>query len=102
MTVSFAISVVDLLYMIAFANIRKSSFSSWTELTIPFGGVFRVVAGRVAKVEELAGGVAAANGSVVGVMAGVPIEVLVIAAVPDLTAALMPVTEKLVIWLVSY
>lgn len=71
-------------------------------MTIPFGGVFRVVAGRVAKDEELAGGVAAANGSVVGVMAGVTVEVLVIAAVPDLTAALIPVTEKLIIWLVSY
>lgn len=91
MTVSFAISVVDLLYIIAFANIRKISFSSWTELTIPFGGVFKVVAVKVAKVEELAGGVAAANGSVVGVLAGVPVEVLEIAAMPDLTAALIPV-----------
>lgn len=60
-------------------------------MTIPFGGVFRVVAGKVANVEELAGGVAAAK-SVVGVIAGVPVEVLVIAAVPDLTAALIPVT----------
>lgn len=92
MTVSFPISVVDLLYMIAFANILKSSFSSCTELTIPFGGVFKVVAGSVAKVEELAGGVAAAK-SVVGVIAGVPVDVLVIAAVPDLTAALIPVRE---------
>lgn len=60
-----------------------------------------MVAGRVAKVEELAGGVAAANGSVVGVMAGVPVEVLVIAAVPDLTAALMPVAGKLEIMLIN-
>jgi hypothetical protein len=79
--------------MIAFANILKSSFSSCTELTIPFGGVFKVVAGSVAKVEELAAGGVAAAKSVVGVIAGVPVDVLVIAAVPDLTAALIPVRE---------
>ena len=99
MTVSFAISVVDLLYIIAFANMRKSSFSSWTELTIPLGGVLSVVAGRVVNVEEFAGGVDVAMVSVVGVViAGVPVDALDIAAAPALTAAFMATWYRAV-WL---
>ena len=34
-------------YMTEFANIRNSSFSSCSELTIPLGGALTVVAGTV-------------------------------------------------------
>jgi hypothetical protein len=87
--------------MIAFANIRKSSFSSWTELTIPLGGVLSVVAGRVVNVEEFAGGVDVAMLSVVGVViAGVPVDALEIAAAPALTAAFMAVLQRVLVSIV--